>query len=181
MHRNTGHCYRQPLQGPWALRGQRSFTIAGDEDRRNGGLPGSGPPLALPGVEANGQKATDGELAVFHSAKGCGHIVMWQNQAEVPAPNPHEPPPARRRKKRHCSGDRAHRDKVLGPTKIQASPGKRAATQAAASLTESPSSDKDKLSHTDAGETGDSSDHESVVDSLGGLPHVMPQTAEYII
>ncbi|KAJ1140665.1 hypothetical protein NDU88_007014 [Pleurodeles waltl] len=42
-------------------------------------------------------------------------------------------------------------------------------------------SDEDKLSHTDVGESGDSSDHESVVDRLGGLPHVTPQTAEDII
>ncbi|KAJ1114055.1 hypothetical protein NDU88_002294 [Pleurodeles waltl] len=70
---------------------------------------------------------------------------------------------------------------VLGPTKTQASQGKRTAMQAAASLTELPTSDKDKIVHMDAGETEDSSDHESVVDPLGGLPHVTPQTAEDII
>ncbi|KAJ1170011.1 hypothetical protein NDU88_001892 [Pleurodeles waltl] len=38
--------------------------------------------------------------------------------------NLREPPPARRRKKRSCSGDRPLRDKVLGTTKTQASQGK---------------------------------------------------------
>ncbi|KAJ1124404.1 hypothetical protein NDU88_002865 [Pleurodeles waltl] len=65
--------------------------------------------------------------------------------------------------------------------KTQASQGKRVAIQAASSLMESPSSDKDKLSHMDAGESGDASDHESVVDPLGGLPHMTPQTVEDII
>ncbi|KAJ1088178.1 hypothetical protein NDU88_001337 [Pleurodeles waltl] len=95
--------------------------------------------------------------------------------------NLHEPPLASRWKKRRHSGDHTRRDRVLGPTNTQASQGKQASFQAATSLTESPSSDKDKLSHTDAGETGDSSDYESVVDPLCGLPHMTPQTTEDII
>ncbi|KAJ1208876.1 hypothetical protein NDU88_004259 [Pleurodeles waltl] len=65
--------------------------------------------------------------------------------------------------------------------KMQASQGKQAAIQATASLTVSPSADKDKPSHTDMGESGDSSDYESVVDPRCGLPHVTSQTAEDII
>ncbi|KAJ1119415.1 hypothetical protein NDU88_007601, partial [Pleurodeles waltl] len=84
-------------------------------------------------------------------------------------------------KKRRHSDDRTRRGRLLGPMKTQASQGKPAVIQATASVTESPSSDKDKLSHMDMGESGDSSDHESVVDPLGGLPHVTPQTAEDII
>ncbi|KAJ1104500.1 hypothetical protein NDU88_001911 [Pleurodeles waltl] len=95
--------------------------------------------------------------------------------------NLHDSTPARRREKRRHYGERIRRSRVLGPTKTQASQGKQAAIQAAASLMESPSSDKDRLSHMDMGESGDSSDHESVVDPLGGLPHVTPQTAEDII
>ncbi|KAJ1202044.1 hypothetical protein NDU88_005847 [Pleurodeles waltl] len=96
--------------------------------------------------------------------------------------NLHEHPhPARRQKKRRRSGDRPHRDRVLGPTKTQASQGQQTAIQAAVSLGESPASDKDKISHTDAGETEDSSDHESIMDPLGDLPHVIPQTAKDII
>ncbi|KAJ1200236.1 hypothetical protein NDU88_004062 [Pleurodeles waltl] len=44
-----------------------------------------------------------------------------------------------------------------------------------------PTSDKDKTSHTEAGETEESLDHESVVGLPGNLPHVTPQTAEDII
>ncbi|KAJ1169742.1 hypothetical protein NDU88_001633 [Pleurodeles waltl] len=95
--------------------------------------------------------------------------------------NLREPLPARRRKKRRRSGVRPHRDRVLGTMKTQASQGNRAAIQAGTSLAESPTSDKDKISHTDAGETEDSLYHESVVDPLGDLPHVTPQTAEDII
>ncbi|KAJ1170788.1 hypothetical protein NDU88_002660 [Pleurodeles waltl] len=62
-----------------------------------------------------------------------------------------------------------------------ASQGKWTAIQASTCVMKSPSSDKDKLSHMDAWETGDSPDHESVVDLLGGLLHVILQTAEDII
>ncbi|KAJ1144493.1 hypothetical protein NDU88_010791 [Pleurodeles waltl] len=88
---------------------------------------------------------------------------------------------ARSQKKRRRSGDQPHRDRVLRSMKMQASQGKRAAIRAAASLTDLPTSDKDKTSHMDAGETEDSLDHESVADPLGGLPHVTPQATEDII
>ncbi|KAJ1218371.1 hypothetical protein NDU88_005951 [Pleurodeles waltl] len=88
---------------------------------------------------------------------------------------------ARCQKKKHRSGDQPHSDRGLGTTKTRASQGKRAAIQVAVSLAESPTSDKDKISHMDPGETEDSSDHETVVDPLGDLPHVKPQTAEDII
>ncbi|KAJ1091986.1 hypothetical protein NDU88_005100 [Pleurodeles waltl] len=70
---------------------------------------------------------------------------------------------------------------MLRPTQMQTSQGKRAAIKAAMSVTQLPISDKDKTSHTDAGEKEDSSDRESVADPLGDLPHVTPQTAEDII
>ncbi|KAJ1089061.1 hypothetical protein NDU88_002214 [Pleurodeles waltl] len=95
--------------------------------------------------------------------------------------NSHELPLTRSWRKRRPSGDQPRRDRVLRPMKTQANQGKQAAIRGATSLTELPTSDKDRTSHTEAGEMEDSSDHESVVDPLGGLPHVTRQTPEDII
>ncbi|KAJ1157232.1 hypothetical protein NDU88_009947 [Pleurodeles waltl] len=93
--------------------------------------------------------------------------------------NSHKPPTTRSRRKRRHSAFRPRRDRVLWPRKTQASQGKRVAIRAAASLTVLPTSDEEKTSHTDAGKMEDSSDHESVADPFGDLPHVTPQTPHY--
>ncbi|KAJ1109917.1 hypothetical protein NDU88_007274 [Pleurodeles waltl] len=123
--------------------------------------------VTQPGIVVEGRMAPGVELTDPHGTK------VQQNL--------HESTLASRRKKRRHSGNCTRRGRVLGPTKTQDSQGKRVVIQAATSLTESQTTDKDKLSHTDVDKPGDSSDHESVVDPLGSLPHATPQTAEDII
>ncbi|KAJ1142087.1 hypothetical protein NDU88_008415 [Pleurodeles waltl] len=85
-----------------------------------------------------------------------------------------------------CSGkyrhpqDPAENKRVAKPTQQQARHGKRAALQEATSLTEVRKSDRESGFGSDPLGIGESSYEDSLVSTLDGLPHVTPQTADYI-
>ncbi|KAJ1099997.1 hypothetical protein NDU88_005087 [Pleurodeles waltl] len=81
-----------------------------------------------------------------------------------------------RRRKRRSSRDRVQEEGMTKPTLQQVIQEKRAALQAAASLTESGHSGREKSDNPDVPESEDASDLDSMVSTLEGAPHMMLQT-----
>ncbi|KAJ1180852.1 hypothetical protein NDU88_006067 [Pleurodeles waltl] len=87
--------------------------------------------------------------------------------------NTEHKPPRRRGKRRHTR-DTAENKQVTKPTQQQACQGKRVALQAAAYLAEVRNSDKELGSGLDPLDIGESTDENSVVSAIEGLPQVSP-------
>ncbi|KAJ1149524.1 hypothetical protein NDU88_002331 [Pleurodeles waltl] len=88
--------------------------------------------------------------------------------------------PRRQGKRRHARDSQKDRQ-VTKPMSQQAHQGKRAALQAAASLMEARSSEDGLRSEPESLNGEDTTDTESRISGLEGLPHVTPHTSEGII